>query len=228
MPGQTYPFIVQAGEAKSVGPVGFIPKSVGVDTLTAGFFVHFPDGGFGAWVNPYVSGAMVPAPTSNQSFRVSAIDTPSGIAASAAAKGAAYGMVFEDFQPPNPGVPGGVAAAGIAFPSLSRAPGTYTFIPPVVQGYHGIIMILNVNGGTGTVQLTIFIQDSQPGGTGLAPAVLIGSAVANPNNYTLTVYPGIQVVANAQASGVIIPYLNLQATVATAAATFQADYYLIP
>lgn len=228
MPGQTAPFIVTAGDRKSIGPLAFVPKSIGVDTITANFFVHFPDSGFGAWVNPFVSGAIVPAPVAAEMFRVSAVDTPSGVAAATAASGTAYCIAFEDYQTPNPGVPSAQAATGIAFPSLSRTPATYTFIPPVIQGYRGIMVFLNVTGGTGTVQIIIFVQDSQPGGTGLAPAVLIGNAVASPNNYTLTVYPGIQVVANAQASGVIIPYLNIQAIVATNPATFQADYYLIP
>lgn len=226
MPGQTYPFIIQAGEQKTIGPIGFVPRSIGVDTLTAGFFVHFPDGGFGAWVNPYVTGAIVPAPGANQNIRVSAVDTPSGAAAAATATGAAYGLVFEDFQAPDPGISSGAAASGTAFPLADRqlAGSPYNFDVPTLAGFAGIVCFLKITGGTGTMTLTIADRDPV---TGIANAELVSASLST-SNTRLALYPGVSPVANLTGSMVITPNVRLTATLSGGDVIFQATYNLIP
>lgn len=104
MPHQTAPFQVLAGTTQSYN-FAFAPTAVGVDNPT-GFYVHLKDAGFGGWVKPFTTGAIVPVATRDRSLLISSTETPSGAASTVAAAGqAATCLAFEDPQPYSPGIP---------------------------------------------------------------------------------------------------------------------------
>lgn len=228
MPGQSSPFNVNYNESKTVGPLAFVARAVGVDNPTP-FYIHFPDGSFGSWVRPFYGGVVVPGPTADKSIRVSSLDAPLGAQAPTVAPASgifAACMAFEDAQPYSPGYPLGSTNHINAFPLLSRGVATYTFQIQMPTGAKGLIAYLRTNaGGGGSAQMQIENSDGVLGGS--TDLLVQTGVLAAGSSGNLYVYPGIAAVTNVAFSGVLGSTPTIVVTVTTAAVVFGVDYDLL-
>lgn len=113
-----------------------------------------------------------------------------------------------------------------AFPSLSRAAGTYTFDVPAQFLAKGIIVYSAVTAGTGTVTFAIQDRDANVGVT--SNSYVTSAAIASGSGNILRMYPGLTTLANFDVQGVLGPTPRIVAVVSTNPATFATDYALLP
>jgi hypothetical protein len=230
VPGQTYPFALASGEFKSVGPIAFIPQAIGVDNPTP-FFVHFPDASFGAWVRPFIGGAIVPAPARGRVIAVSAKDVPPNSASSPATPLIASCLAFEDSQPYSSGYALGGLTRATAFPVQTLPPGTYDFNVPPQSSFRGILAYASVTGGTGTLNVHVFLRDDTLPGFN---ANDIGGDLGNTGNLLIgqagyvMAYPGVATVAPGTNPFVIGYTPAIRAIITNNSVTFGVDYDLLP
>jgi hypothetical protein len=223
MPGQTYPFQLQSGDFKSIGPIAFFPAAVGVDNPTP-FYVHFTSAGFGAWVRPYTSGAVVLSPAKDRTIFVSTKDVPGGGVVPPPTTLVASCLAFEDPQAPSPGYPLGASVA--ACTSLSRANGTYNFDVPAQSFAKGLILYSFVSAGAGTVTFAIQDRDAAVGVT--SNSYVTSAAIPVGSGNILRLYPGLTPLVNFDVSGIIGQTPRIVAVVGGGATTFATDYALVP
>lgn len=209
--------------------LSFRPGSVVIDNNTSAY-LNVPDAtkdGVGRWVPPGYPAAL-PLLGSVSRARINWSAPPNKVQPLVVPTEVAQ-VVFAASQTPiGLGVASPQSAQGraTAFPSLSRAAGTYTFIPPNLLGIKGMIVFLAVTGGTGTA--TLSIRDSDTTLVGGTTATWVTSlAIANPGGVELLAYPGIPATANASANTVLGQTPSIVVVVATAATTFQVDYDLL-
>lgn len=225
MAGQTYPFVVNAAETKTIGPLGFIPTSIGVDNPNL-FYVNFLGAGTGAWVNTNVRGAVVPAPFTARFFQVSSQNFPPEAPAGTtlAVTGQAVCIAYEDPQPPSPGYPTLGSSQGTAFASLSRGIGTYTFTAPPATTKGIIVFIKTTSFSGGTLTVSIFNVSS----SGITASFLTSAALTTNTTTVMRIYPGLLAVANSIANDVLTGQPQVQAVVTGGSVTFSIDYTLVP
>ena len=109
------------------------------------------------------------------------------------------------------------------FPSLSRAPATYTKEFTLPKGYKGVRLDINYTAGTGLLDVKFQFRDSaEPSWEDLPGAAIVQMSGAA--EIDLTVYPGLTAVANRLVTQVPTPeVMRVVAVVGTANATFNAS-----
>jgi len=208
--------------------LGFVVGSVIIDNNTSAF-MNAPDAtkdGTGRWVGPGQPGAF-PILGHISRARINWSAPPGKSQPAPVPTEAAQVTFFAAAVPPGFGsaAPGGTTR-GVAFPSLSRANGVYTFDVPAQSFARGIIVYMAVTGGAGTVTLDLRQADltlNVIGGPQVTSnAIPVGSGVI------ISIYPGITPLANFNASVVLGQSPRITVTVAGGPATFAVEYDLAP
>jgi hypothetical protein len=116
----------------------------------------------------------------------------------------------------------GSQVAGVIFPSLSRTNATYNsgeMFNPDAKGLRLYIDLTNV-GGAGTVTVTVESRDPVTDNWVTLDAGITTTALAAVATTTLTIYPGVTVVANKIFSAVVATAVRVKAVVGVNAVTF--------
>lgn len=123
-------------------------------------------------------------------------------------------------QPPN----------GVIFPSAARAAATYTSDPIHNPGHLGVRLFISVtdDGAAGTVTAEIQVKDPVSDLWERLTGCVTTALTETGSPHTLTVYPGITVVANIDLSNVLGSHWRVVAVVAANDTTFSigADYLI--